>query len=198
MSHWVTAMTDFDGVASLDPAKNRRLFKLVDKLGAVVKAATVARPGEIVATGVPCGGRVGRVPCPGYLDLHRQQVPEQIEWSCLECRDSGVIHDFRGTIWDLTPKGALTDWDGEWRQVMVSPNEYDAIRAMAIADPDGERTIYRAERRGGLIVLAANEDELNHLSGLVADEAGHELNRRRRLDLNAVFDRISEAVGPPF
>lgn len=191
-------MTDFGDVSTLDPAKNRRLFKLVDKLGAVVKAATVARPGEIVATGVLCGGRVGRVPCPGYVDLHREEVPEQIEWSCQWCRDSGVIHDFRGTIWDLTPNSAPTEWDGEWRQVLVSPNEYEAVRAMATADPDAERTIYRAGRRGGLIVLAGNEDELNHLSGLVADQAARERDRRRRLDLNAVFDRICDAVGPPF
>ena len=194
----VTDMTHYEGVFSLEPQTHRPLFKLVDQLGAIVKAATVAHAGEVVATGIPCNRRPGRRLCLGFVLVEREEVPPAINWSCAECRDSGVIRNFRGTIWDLTPKGAPTDWRGEWREVHLSPNEYEAVRELKIADPDSERTVYAANRRGGLMVIACNEDELAHLAGLVADEAGAEADRRRRADLNAVFDRINDALGPPF
>jgi hypothetical protein len=65
VTRWVTAMIDFGDLAALDPAKHRRLFKLVDKLGAVVKAATVAHlarwwPRASRAAAGPGGGRTGR------------------------------------------------------------------------------------------------------------------------------------------
>lgn len=190
----VTDLTHYDRVHSLDPKEHRRLFRLVDKLGAIVKAGTVGRAGQVVATGLECDRRG----CPGFIVLDRKEVPPEITWSCPGCRDAGVIRNFRGTIWDIAPCGDPTEWTGEWREVSLSPNEYTAVRSLKIADPDSERTVYRADLRGGLVVVGGQEGELLHLSGLVADEAMVETDRRRRSDLNAVFDRISEAVGPPF
>jgi hypothetical protein len=41
-------------------AKHRPLFRLVDQLGVIVKAATVAQAGEVVPTRTPCYRRPGR------------------------------------------------------------------------------------------------------------------------------------------
>ena len=192
----VTDMTHYDGIAELDPDKHRPLFRLVDHLGAIVKAGCLAPAGETVATGIACMRRPRNHPCLGFMLIHRVDVPSKLEWRCPQCGDEGVIRNFRGTIWDIGVQDAERGEVAPQITARVSPAEFAAVRRMTTTDPDSERVIYRARHEAGLIVVSGDEDDLTHLAGLIADEAVEERNARRRADLNAAFDRINSELGP--
>jgi hypothetical protein len=191
----VTDMTHFDGIADLDPEENRPLFRLVDHLGSMVKAGCVAPPGETVASAIRCNRRPKGRSCPGYIEIHRVDVPPQLRWQCSWCEDAGVTYGFEGTVWDITPRGGPSTSDGESITVTLSPAEFEAVRRIQALDPDDERIVYAARHARGLIQVSGPADGLASLAGMIADEAGDEANARRRADLNAAFDRIEFLIG---
>lgn len=192
----VADMTHYDGVLSLDPAQNRPLLRLVEHLGAITRAGTLALAGETVHTAIACQRRPAHRPCAGFIDLRRDEVPPAISWGCQRCGDEGLIHNFRGTLWDLTPSSKAGAAIGRMLEVVVSPAEYGTLRTLLLADPDCERTIYAARRVRTRAVISGDEDELEHLAGFIAAEANHERSRRRQAALDAVFDRLQRALLP--
>jgi hypothetical protein len=83
-----------------DPARN-----LVNHLGAIVSALTSQPPGDVRQTSVRCRRRPGRRPCAGQIWAVIEVGSGRISWECPACGDNGVIHQWEGTPWDLTPEG---------------------------------------------------------------------------------------------
>jgi hypothetical protein len=190
----VADMTHYDGVLSLDPAQNRPLLRLVEHLGGITKAGTLAPVGETVHTAIACPRRPAHRPCPGFIDLRRNEVPAAIMWNCPRCGDEGLIHNYRGTLWDLTPPSKADARAGGMLEVVLSPAEYGTLRSLLLADPDCERTIYAARRVSTGAMISGDEGELEHLTGFIAAEANHEGSRRRQAAVDAVFDRVQRAI----
>ena len=66
-------MTHFDGVAELDPYQNRPLFRLLDHLGAIVKAGCLAPPPSYSASEARLGKRshpAASVPTVIFFEFH--------------------------------------------------------------------------------------------------------------------------------
>jgi hypothetical protein len=79
-------------------------------------------------------------------------------------------------------------------EIVISNEVAATLRGLQLLDTDCQRLVFRirAHHDGG--VLAATDDELDELISAVAAEANHELNRRRRLRLDAAFDALNEAA----
>jgi len=85
----VTDMTHFDRTAELDPTKHRALFRLMDHLGAIVKAGC-APAEQTVPSAIQCNKRPKGRSCPGYMEIQRTDVPPQLRWQCSRCEDAGL------------------------------------------------------------------------------------------------------------
>src|SRR5207245_1513573 len=107
-------------------------FQLVDQLGAIVKAGTVAPAGETVATGIACVRRRRQRPCPGFILVNRVDVPMELQWLCPECRDEGVIRNFRGTLWDIGLGAPPRSADEPVVVARLSPAEYWTVRQIRV------------------------------------------------------------------
>ncbi len=82
-------MTHFDGTAELDPTKHRALFRLIDHLGAIVKAGCLAPAQQTVPSAIQCNKRPKGRSCPGYIEIQRTDVPP-LRWQCSWCEDAGL------------------------------------------------------------------------------------------------------------
>ena len=146
---WVTALVHFvpdDPTVAL-PAPGRPARRRTS--GAIAGAGLVARPGEVVETALRCRRR------PGRLLVRRQEAPAQIRWGCTACDDTcddnGLITDWQGTPWDLTPpvgesppRGARGA--GRPRIVEVADEQYDLLRTVPLLDLRAERVVWKATR----------------------------------------------------
>lgn len=77
-------------------------------LGRIALAASGARPGATVDTGVVCRRRPGNRPCKGTI-VARLDAGDRVQWNCPLCCDSGTIAGWLGTPFDGRDRGA-TDW----------------------------------------------------------------------------------------
>jgi hypothetical protein len=102
-------MTHFDGTAELDPTKHRAHFRLIDHLGAIVKAGRLASAGQTVPSAILSNKRPRGSSCPGYIEIQRTDVPPQLRWQCSWCEDAGLTQGFEGTIWDIRPRRASSE-----------------------------------------------------------------------------------------
>lgn len=68
---WVTDITYLPRPDKLLPDIYAPARRLAVYFGAIVAAASVALPDEVVETGLRCRQRPGRRPCPGSIDLQR-------------------------------------------------------------------------------------------------------------------------------
>jgi hypothetical protein len=84
---------------------------------------------------------------------------------------------------------------GQRTEIAVTDEVASVLRDLRFLDTDSERVVFGMRAGGGRIVLAAIDDELDELVGLVAAEANHETNRRRQQRLGAAFDALSD-TGP--
>ena len=92
-----------------NPARN-----LAEYLGHIVKSVTT-RQRDALATGVKCRRRFKRRKCPGEIIAFINEK-EAISWSCLECKENGVISGGKGTIWDWSVNAKLI-FEGETLKV---------------------------------------------------------------------------------
>ncbi len=188
---WIIDIRHFgtDQASLMDiPVRARRL---AEYFGAVISAATLATPGVIVNTALQCRRRPGRKPCPGHLIVEPYEVPPEIQWSCSDCNDNGVIRNWKGTAWDLSERGANAAGDEAQYSVLINREEYRALRKGGVAfDLYCDRIIYGAETLVSGIEVTGNYDDLDYFLDCLAAEANHETNRGRRKLLESVYDRI--------
>lgn len=123
-------------------------------------------------------------------------MPPGIAWGCPICGDEGLIRNFRGILWDLTPRSGAVAGTGRRLEVALSAAQHATLRSLLLADPDCERTIHAARRVGRRVLISGDADELEHLAGFIAAEANHQSNRRRQAALDGVFDLVQRAIPP--
>jgi hypothetical protein len=191
---YVTDMRHFAGLDEMvgpqfGPAKRSAAY-----LGGVVSAATAHLPGEAIATALACHRRPGRKPCPGRLLVRRAEAPARIEWACPACGEEGVISGWEGSPWDLSP--ALTT-DGDERVALLSSDQYRRLLGLRLLDTDSLRVVYAARLTGAGVVVSASEEDLDNLIGYVAEEANHEIDRRRQRGLDDVIRILDAALVAP-
>ncbi|MEZ4468767.1 MAG: hypothetical protein R3F43_31145 [bacterium] len=70
-------------------------------LARIVAAATANPAGVGVETAVRCRRRPDRRRCAGWIEIRRQDLPEEIRWSCPACGDGGVARGWRQSPWSF-------------------------------------------------------------------------------------------------
>lgn len=183
---YVTDMTHFAGVEDLTDKRFAGARRFAAYLGAIVAAATAHPAGQVISTPLPCHRRPGHKACPGRLVVHRSEIPPQVNWLCPSCEEEGVISNWEGCPWDLSPpRSAMAGR----RAITMSPRQYALLRGVARLDLDGRRLVAAGvlDPAGRVLVELADE-ELQDLIDAVTGEASHERTRRRREDLEEVAD----------
>jgi hypothetical protein len=116
--------------------------------------------------------------------VRRQDVPAEIAWRCPGCGEEGVISNWPGTPWDLSPSRMSRPDD---RAILLTESEYQTLRNVQILDRDAQRLVAGAWLNEVRVHLVADPDELEHLIGFVAADANHEPDRRRAGRLDDLF-----------
>jgi len=119
-------------------------------------------------------------------------VPAHIHWECSSCDDSGVIHGWEDSPYDLRPPRPLHE------QAIVcielTAEEHAEFRRLQLLDLTSERIVWGAYRENNRLVLLGTENELDELSGSVAAEANHLQDRRRQRRLDEVVAKVEAAL----
>ena len=116
--------------------------------------------------------------------MRRQDVPAEIAWRCQRCGEEGVISNWPGTPWDLSPSRTPRPDD---RVILLTESEYQTLCNVKILDRDAQRLVAGAWMNEIGVHLVADPDELEHLIGFVAVDANHEPGRRRAGRLDQLF-----------
>ncbi len=167
--------------------------RLAGQLSGIVRAATAGDAGVAWGSALPCRRRPGNRSCPGRMIVLRPEPPAAIHFRCSTCDDEGVISSWVDSPHDLRRRGLALA--GQRTEIAVTDEVASVLRDLRFLDADSERVVFGMRAGGGRIVLAATDDELDELVGLVAAEANHETNRRRQQRLDAAFDALSD-TGP--
>ncbi|MDO8689854.1 MAG: hypothetical protein Q7R39_07560 [Dehalococcoidia bacterium] len=181
-NRWVVDPNDYlmpDGSFPHGPAATYARY-----FGSIVSAASLQPSGTWVDVAVKCRRRAGGKPCAGNIRLRRVDVPSQVEWGCTSCDDSGLIHNWRGSMWDLSGvrKGSVRD--AKLLALAVSWEELRALRKILLLGPETQAVLDGAVVAAGVICLQGPEDDIEELAGQIAFEANHtrSVNRQRILD----------------
>jgi len=161
--------------------------RLAEQLGSIVRAATAGDAGTAWGSALPCRRRPGNRSCPGRMIVLRPEPLAAIHWQCSICDDKGVISNWVGSTHDLRRRRLTLA--GPLNEIAITDEVASALRGLRLLDTDGERVVFAMRADGGRIVLAATDDELAVLVGLVAAEANRETNRRRQKRLDARLTR---------
>jgi hypothetical protein len=70
------------GPPNSTPTKHRAPFRLIDHLGAIVKAGCLAPAEQTVRSAIQCNMRPKGRSCPGNIEIQRTDVPPQLRWQC--------------------------------------------------------------------------------------------------------------------
>ncbi|MGH2718206.1 MAG: hypothetical protein ACRDJU_06480, partial [Actinomycetota bacterium] len=146
--------------------------------------------GPTIHTALPCRRRPGHRPCLGRLRVRRSQAPAQIDWACPDCGDEGMIYNFEGDVWDLSP---VQDAE-EGFTVITELRHYGLLLGLNTLDIDCHRIVHAARTTSMGPALRATTEDLDALSGFVAAEASHEPNHRRRRDLHDLTVLLAAAI----
>jgi len=164
-------------------------------LGPLV-AATPQHPEEApVPTGLPCRRRPGRRPCPGPVWVLRRRDGIS-EGRCEVCADDGLIHGWEDTPWDFTDLRPSPRPTGGLLAVDLSASEYAVLRRPCVSfSREEEAVVHRAVLVGaGTVRLQATEEEWDAFAAAVAAEANHTRQRRTRVLLESVLDKVKAAL----
>jgi|SRR5579862_4188452 len=104
---WVTDMTHYFDESGRLPSLPGPARNLADFFGAIVASMSSEPPGIAMSTLVRCRRRPGRKRCVGEILAVIEPARLHIEWECAVCGDNGLIHNWRGTLWDCSARGAL-------------------------------------------------------------------------------------------
>ena len=99
-----------------------------------------------------------------------------------------------GSPWDLSP--ALATDDDE-RAALLSSDQYRRLLGLRLLDTDSLRVVYAARLTGAGVIVSASEEDLDNLIGYVAEEANHEIDRRRQRGLDDVIRILDAALVDP-
>lgn len=166
--------------------------RLAEHLRNIVRAATAGDAGTAWESALPCRRRPANRRCPGRIVVLGTGPGTPIRWQCSACDDEGVISNWENSPFDLrrqtlTLAGAVSE--------IVIPDDVAAVlRELSLLDADSERVVFRIRAHNDVAILAATDEDLDELIGLVAAEANHELNRRRRKRLDAAFAALDAAA----
>ena len=100
---WVTDLTHFlDEEGDIGPISGpaRRLAEFFAAIVAMTSHPDPIPPPEYR---VRCRRRPGRKPCSGMIESDLDFETEDIMWWCPVCGDNGYIHNWKGSLWDLSP-----------------------------------------------------------------------------------------------
>ena len=104
---WVTDITHFldeEGEIISEPTKAR---KLGEYLAAIIVMASFPDPEYPSDYRVRCRRRPNRKPCLEEIVGFVDPETDDIVWMCPACGDSGLISNWRGTIWDMSNAGGV-------------------------------------------------------------------------------------------
>ncbi|MCX6000180.1 MAG: hypothetical protein NTU41_11510 [Chloroflexi bacterium] len=118
-----------------------------------------------------------------------------IEWVCSVCQDRGVVHNWKGSVHDLSKFREQRSQPS--LEVMLTEQEYDALKRCLVLDIDPEcgRILCAATYTSEGIILRASGEDLGNFADSLAFEANHEDNGRRQRVLDRVLDRVEAALG---
>jgi hypothetical protein len=176
MATWITDMTDI-APAGADVPEAARLRSEFTR--AVVEAATSRRVEGSWCSAVRCVGHHRKKKCSGMITVERSD--DEVQWSCGECGEGGVVSHFRGTASDLSayaPRGKTVLWgfDEQERKVLVdATTEIPELRAIVARGRIEPRVV-------GVFLVEATVAELNEVYSLV-EELTDCTRSRRRIDL---------------
>lgn len=166
--------------------------RLAEHLANIVRAATAGDAATGWETALRCRRRPANRPCPGRMIVLRTHTEHPIQWQCSVCGDQGVISNWENSPFDLRRHGLTL---AETTHEIVLDNEVvAALHDLRLLDLDCERLVYRIRAHHDNAILAATDDGLEELIGLVAAEANHEPNRRRQRRLDTAFQALTTAA----
>jgi hypothetical protein len=175
-----------------DPEVHPSAWKLAEHLRGVIRAATSIPSGYALNSALPCRLRPGRRPCRGWIKVVRQDVPPHIYWDCSACDDSGVIHGWEASPYDLRPPRPLHEQ--ALIVIDVTAEEHAELRRLQLLDADSERLVWGTYRENDRLVLFGTADDVDNLVGYVAFESNHLTDRRRQRRLDAVLRKLEAAL----
>lgn len=180
------AMSRGEAVSDLDRLGPAR--RMAEYVGHIILAASASPPGSWKQSAVRCRRRPKRRKCPGRLRV-RENSSGSIEWVCPACQSQGVIHNWQGSFEDLS---LVRDRAmGPSFEIVVTEPEYDQIARCLTIDPESDRIIHGATWTPEGIILRASGEDLEEFAGLLAFEANHEEDGRRRRVLDQVLIPIA-------
>lgn len=186
-----TRVTDMSAEFAREAGAEARPAALVRYLGRIVAAATATHPGITIESAIRCRRRPGHRPCAGYILVRRQELPPEIQWGCPACHDRGLIHNWRGTPYDVSRPSRFGE---EELEVVVAEEAYRLLEGSPLLDAASDRIIQGGRRHRRGILLAGRPLELDILLDDVSAVANGERRRDRQILLDRVADRIESAL----
>ena len=115
-----------------------------------------------------------------------------ISRECGVCDDEGIISNWEDSPFDLRRRRRALA--GSVTQIVIPDEVAAALRELRLLDTDCERLVFEIRTHNDGAVLAATDDDLDELIGLVAAEANHKPDRRRQRRLDAAFEALNTAA----
>lgn len=113
---------------------------------------------------------------------------ERMEWGCPVCDDHGTIGSWRGSPFHLS--GVRDRGNRPTRTLLVSKEEYDAIRDSMRLEAESARIVSGATPVARGVVLSATADDFAGLADSSAFDANHEATSKRQRALDPVRVRL--------
>lgn len=169
-----------------------RVGKRAAYLGKMVAAATARGVGNPFCSAITCSRRPGRKPCKGKLMLllHKDG---NIRWECESCDYQGLLSGWQDTMWDLR-KAKRVDWYENSLVFDVSDEEYRILTSIATSSINSRAVIAGAMTTPDEILIVARKEIMRSLARDVELAAKNELNKKKRLILEAIRDRAKESM----
>lgn len=185
---YITDMTHFEEIpsgSSYEPAR-----KIAQFFGAIVSAASVSPENRLIDSALSCRRRPGRKPCPGHLQIYKDNKSGVITWHCTWCNDQGEIRNWEGTTWDLSTWAFGRQADMEYHELILTEEELRELKNSFTLSPGSICLLYGAVIAHGGIVIRGTLDELEELEDELAADANHEKKRSRQKILDRIYERI--------
>ena len=103
---WVTDITDFLDEEGYIVPESGPALRIAEYFVSII--SMISHPAPVpVSLDVACRRRPNRKPCKGHIKGDIGPDTGVIVWWCPECRDSGFISNWQGTMWDLSDAGEI-------------------------------------------------------------------------------------------
>ncbi|MCB9544539.1 MAG: hypothetical protein H6706_01435 [Myxococcales bacterium] len=167
-------------------------------LARIVAAATANPAGILVDTAVRCRRRPGRRRCVGWIATRRQDLPEEIHWSCPACGDGGVARGWRQSPWSFgTAVRKLAEPAADAVAFTLPEPLYRAMEATELPDARTRRVVLGATHEEAGVRLEGAPDVVRRLQRHLASLAGRAASARRRQQVARIARLMARDLGPP-